>query len=188
MGFDVAIIGGGISGLSASLFTGHAGLKTVVFDTDKSQIKSVPSLRNYLGANEVSGDGLLDQYRKQVKDVVEFRNVEVDSIQKIDDIFSIQAGGETYVAERVVIATNIRTNLLEELGLEIGINENVKSGKVKKVIGVNWDGLTPIPKLYIAGLLTGIPSQALIASGQGASVGVKIAQEVTGEKYMWHDS
>lgn len=188
MSYDVAIIGGGISGLSAAIFTGHAGLRTVVFDTEKSQIKSVPSLRNYLGINEVSGDELLETYREQAKDYVEYKNVEVESIQKIDDIFSLQADGETYVAERVVIATNLRTNLLESLGLDIGINENVKSGKVKKVIGINWNGETTIPKLYVAGLLTGIPSQALIASGQGAAVGVKIAQEVTGEKYMWHDS
>lgn len=187
MKIDVVIIGGGISGLSAALFTGHAGLKTVVFDSGASQIKKVSTLYNNLGTPEVSGDELLQKYRQQLNGYAELKNEKVESLQKTGDTFTLQANGETYEADRVIIATNIHTELLEGLGLEIGVNENIKSGKIKKVVGVNWEGSTSIPNLYIAGLLAGIPSQVMIAAGQGAAVGVRIAQDATGEKYMWHD-
>lgn len=108
-------------------------------------------------------------------------------VEQMNRVVFIENGGETYKANRVIIATNMNTELLEALGLEIGVNENIKSGKIKKVVGVNWEGLTSIPNLYIAGLLAGIPIQVMIAAGQGSAVGVRIAQEVTGEKYMWHD-
>lgn len=187
MKLDVVIIGGGISGLSAALFTGHAGLKTIVFDTGLSQIKQVSALNNNLGSPGISGDELLQRYRQQLQGFAELKNAKVDSLQKENDSFIILADGETYEANRVIVATNINTELLEALGLEIGVNDNIKSGKIKKVVGVNWEGLTSIPNLYIAGLLAGIPSQVMIAAGQGAAVGVRVAQEATGEKYMWHD-
>lgn len=187
MKLDVAIIGGGISGLSAAVFTGHAGLKTVVFDSGVSQVKKVSSLNNNLGTPGISGEELLEKYRQQVKEYGEFKNAKVESLQKEGDVFTLQADGEIYEATRVIVATNIHTELLEGLGLEIGVNENIKSGKIKKVVGVNWEGVTSIPNLYIAGLLAGVPSQVMIAAGQGAAVGVRVAQEATGEKYMWHD-
>ncbi len=187
MKLDVAIVGGGISGLSAALYTGHAGLKTVVFDTVASQIKKVSALSNYLGTPGLSGDQLLEQFTKQIKDYAQLKQENVEGIQKEGDMFIVSTDKETYQAKRVIVATNVNTQLLEKLGFEIGINENIKSGKIKKVVGVNWEGITSIPNLYITGLLTGIPSQAMIAAGQGAAVGVRIAQEATGEKYMWHD-
>lgn len=187
MKIDVAIVGGGISGLSAALFTGHAGLKTIVFDTGESQIKKVNNLQNNLGIPGVSGVELLEKYQKQLHPYAEVRNAKVELLQKEGNRFILQADGETYEAERVIVATNLHTELLEALGFEIAVNENVKSGKVKKVVGVNWEGVTTIPNLYVAGLLAGLPSQVMIAAGQGSAVGVRVAQEATGEKYMWHD-
>ncbi|WP_147534262.1 NAD(P)/FAD-dependent oxidoreductase [Bacillus marasmi] len=187
MKIDVAIIGGGIAGLSAALFTGHAGLKTLVFDSGASQIKQVSTLNNNLGTPGISGEQLLNQYREQVNEFVEYRDAEVEFLQKEGDVFIVKAAGESYEADTVVVSTNLQTQLLENMGLEIGINENIKSGKIKKVVGVNWEGVTSIPNLFIAGLLAGVASQVMIVAGQGAAVGVRIAQKSTGEKYMWHD-
>ena len=155
MKLDVAIIGGGISGLSAALFTGHAGLRTVVFDSGESQIKKVSSLNNNLGTPGISGVQLIEEYQQQLKDYAEIKNVTVDTLQKGENGFSLQADGETYEADRVIVATNVNTQLLEALGLEIGVNENIKNGRIKKVVGVNWEGVSSIPNLYITGLLAG---------------------------------
>lgn len=184
---EVIVIGGGISGLSAALFTGHAGLKTIVFDAGESQIKKVAKLNNVLGAPGISGVELLEKYRQQLGNYAEVKNEKVDSLQKEGDIFIIKANGETYEAVRVIVATNIDTELLEANGLEILVNENIKNRKIKKVAGVNWEGVTSIPNLYVAGLLADLPSQVMIAAGQGAAVGVRVAQDATGDKYMWHD-
>lgn len=37
----------------------------------------------------------------------------------------------------MIITTNVQTDLLTKLGLEIVVNENSKNGKIKKVAGVN---------------------------------------------------
>ncbi len=187
MKVDVAIIGGGISGLSSAIYTGQAGLKTIVFDSGDSQIKKVSTLHNYLGTPKISGEKLIQTFRDQLQEYAEVKDAEVTSLKKEGEGFVLQAKGETYEARQVIIATNLQTDLLKELGFEIGVNENIKSGKIKKVIGVNWEGTTSIPNLYVAGLLSGIPSQAIIAAGQGAAVGVRVAQDATGDKYMWHD-
>lgn len=187
MQIDVAIIGGGISGLSAAIYTGHAGLKTVVFDSGDSQIKKVSSLHNYLGTPNISGEKLIQIFREQLQEYAEVKAAEVTSLKQEGEGFVLQAEEETYKATRVILATNIKTDLIEALGFEIAVNENIKSGKIKKVVGVNWEGTTSIPNLYIAGLLSGIPSQAVIAAGQGAAVGVRVAQDATSSKYMWHD-
>ena len=123
----------------------------------------------------------MERYRQQVKDYAEIKDVKVTSLKKSGDVFILEADGKTYEAERVIVATNIQYDLLEALGFEIEVNENVKSGKIKKVAGVDWEGITSIPNLYIAGLLAGVPSQVMIAAGQGAVVGVRVAQDATGE-------
>ncbi|WP_071394089.1 FAD-binding protein [Bacillus tuaregi] len=187
MKYDVAVIGGGISGLAAALFTGHAGLRTVVFDSGQSQIKKVSSIRNNLGAPGLSGDDLLSIYQSQLIDFAEIKHIAVETLKQDESGFSLIADGEAYDCDYVVVATNLDTSLLEALNFDIGVNENIKSGKIKKIVGVTQDGTTHIPNLYIAGLLAGIPSQVMVAAGQGAAVGIQIAQKATGDKYMWHD-
>ena len=81
---------------------------------------------------------MLEKYQQQVQDYAELKTAKVDYLaEKEGDVFTLQADGETYEADRVIVATNVQTVLLEALGLEIGVNPNIKSGKVKQVVGVN---------------------------------------------------
>lgn len=185
---EVIVVGGGVAGLAASLFTQKAGLRTLVFDTGVSQLKKVSMVWNYLGKIGDSGEQLLDNYRKQATDIgVEVRDEEVVSVKPEDGFFTVQTAEETYQAKYVVIATNMNTQLLSDLGFELAVNEKVPSGKIKMIKGIGWEGETRIANLYVAGLLAGLPSQAIIAAGQGAAVGVNIATKETGKTYMWHD-
>jgi thioredoxin reductase (NADPH) len=77
--------------------------------------------------------------------------------------------------------------LLESLGFELAVNEKVPSGKIKKVLGIDPDGTTKLPNLYITSLLAGISSQSVIAAGHGASIGISIVSKENGKAYMWHD-
>lgn len=185
---DVIVVGGGIAGLAASLFTQKAGLRTIVFDTGVSQLKKVSAVWNYMGKTGNSGEQMIEDYRNQVTNVgVELRDEEVLSVTQEEDSFVVQTAAETYSAKYVIIATNLNTQLLADLGFELVVNEKVPSGKIKQVKGIGWEGVTQLPNLYVAGLLAGVPSQAIIAAGQGAAVGVDIAAKATGKTYMWHD-
>jgi thioredoxin reductase (NADPH) len=78
----------------------------------------------------------------------------VEAITQIDNVFSVLlADGKELVAKHLVIATNLQTRLLENLGFELAVNEKVPSGKIKKVLGIEPDGTTNLPNLYITSLL-----------------------------------
>ncbi len=185
---DVLIIGGGIAGLSAAVYTAYGKLDTIVLDTEASQIKKVGTLHNYPGILETSGEQLVENMRKQAESFG--ANVQVDEVKEItphDGGFSVETETGTLAAKNVIIATNIKTDLLEKMGFNLTINGKVPSGKIKQVEGVGFDGKTSRENLYIAGLLTGLSSQSVIAAGQGAQLGVDIVTRETGKTFIWHD-
>lgn len=186
---DVLVIGGGISGGSAAIYTAQGGLKTAVIDSGKSQIKQVSKLFNYPGIKEITGSELLETIKDQaIAAGAEWIEGAVETVKKNDDVYSvILTDGKEIVSKHLVIATNLQTSLLESLGFELAVNEKVPSGKIKKVLGIDPDGTTKLANLYITSLLAGLSSQTIIAAGHGASIGISIVSKETGKTYMWHD-
>jgi thioredoxin reductase (NADPH) len=131
---DVLVIGGGISGGSAAIYTAQGGLRTAVIDSGKSQVKQVSQLYNYPGIIEISGTALMDTIKHQaIASGAEWTEGVVESVTQIDRVFSILlADGKELAAKHLIIATNLQTTLLEGLGFELAVNEKVPSGKLKK--------------------------------------------------------
>ena len=186
---DVLVIGGGISGGSAAIYTSQGGLKTAVIDSGKSQIKQVSKLFNYPGVKEIAGSELLENIKDQaLASGTEWYEGAVESVERVEEGYSvIMNDGKELTSKYLVIATNLQTSLLEKLGFELAVNEKVPSGKIKKVLGIDHDGTTKLPNLYITSLLAGLSSQSVIAAGHGASIGIAIVSKETGKTYMWHD-
>jgi len=63
--FYVIIVGGGIAGGSAAMYTAYAGLKTIVFDTEASQLFETEVIQNYPGIPLISGRQLWQTIQKQ---------------------------------------------------------------------------------------------------------------------------
>lgn len=185
---DVLIIGGGIAGLSASIFTQKSGLTTYVFDRGESQIHDVKQISNFPGVDPMSGEELRSKMLRQAEGFgVILKRESVIAVKQTPEGFAIMTDSSTYQARFVIVATNRHTVLLEDLGLELVVNEKVPSRKIKQVIDLTPDGETSIPNLFVAGLLSGVSSQAVIAAGQGAQVGVNVASRAKEKPYMWHD-
>lgn len=186
---DVLVVGGGISGGSAAIYTAQGGLDTAVIDSGKSQIKQVSKVFNYPGIKEITGPELLGNIKEQaVAAGTEWFEGTVQSVEQKESAFEVSlADGRKLETKYLVVATNIQTSILESIGFELAVNEKVPSGKIKKVLGIDPDGKTHIPNLYITSLLAGLSSQSVIASGHGASVGISIMSIETGKSYMWHD-
>jgi len=142
--YDVVIIGSGPSGLSAAIYTGQAGLKTLVVGGFGSQLSEAPHVTNYLGFESVSGVELLAKFETHIKKIP---NIEL----KFEDVVEITKGRAiitsktTYKTKAVIIASGAGHNKLrikgenEYLGRGVSYcavcDGNFFKGKVVAVLG-----------------------------------------------------
>lgn len=187
--YDVIVIGGGVSGCSAALYTSFGNLRTLVIDSGKSQIVPISKVVNYPGIKETTGESLLSTMKEQALEYkAEWTEAVVTDLKADGDIYNVFTGDDhTYQAKYIIIATNINTELLESLGFVIEVNDKVPNGRIKSVQGVNFDGTTAMNNVFIAGLLAHLSTQSVIAAGQGAQIGIDIVSKETAKPFVWHD-
>jgi len=106
---EVAIVGGGIAGLSAAIYLGRAQRDTLVIDSGHSMAVWEPKVENYLGfAEGIHGEELLKRGCRQAKRCdVRFVRDEVQRIRSKKDLFVLRGRRATYRANRVLLATGI---------------------------------------------------------------------------------
>lgn len=180
---DVLVVGGGLSGLSASIFLARANLRTIVFDTGASTIQPVSMVNNYLGFPEgIAGAELLERGRQQARRFgVEVRMEHVEKVRRREDgSFEVRAPSRAYRASILLVASNKNTQVATDLGLLLG-------GRNKRFIEHDGAGRTSLPKVYVCGRITEHPSQAAISVGSGAIAALTIVQDVRGQYYVDHD-
>lgn len=104
--YDVIIIGKGPAGVSASLYTVRANLKTLIIGQNDSALLKAEKIENYYGFSDViSGQKLLEEGEKQaVRLGTEILDDKVISIQQDKDFKVFTADGQ-YEAKTVLIAT-----------------------------------------------------------------------------------
>lgn len=105
--YDVVIIGGGPSGLTAGIYCGRARLKTLILEqavvgglaTNTSEIE------NYPGFPEgISGSGLMDLFHKQAKKFgVDFKLTNVKTIDFSGDVKIVETFRNRYESKTVII-------------------------------------------------------------------------------------
>jgi len=104
--YDAIIIGRGPAGISASLYTARANLKTLVIGKNESALRKAGKIENYYGFSEIiSGEHLLQEGEKQaLRFDVQIRDDEVISIGQ-NDFFEVITTTEKFTAKAVLIAT-----------------------------------------------------------------------------------
>jgi len=118
--YDVIIIGRGPAGISASIYTARANLKTLVIGKDDSALKKAGKIENYYGFSEIiTGEQLLAEGEKQaLKFDVRILDDEVISITH-DGLFEVCTAEEKFTARAVLLATGqqrkkLKINKLDE--------------------------------------------------------------------------
>lgn len=128
MKFDVAVIGGGPAGLSASIFTTRAGLKTICFErlAVGGQAALSYDIANYPGFENISGFDLTQKMFNQAKNLeTEFVFSSVENIKKTKSGFLIKTKKNSYEAKKLIIAcgtTSRKLGLGEEKFIGKGIS------------------------------------------------------------------
>jgi thioredoxin reductase len=117
--FDVAIVGAGIAGLSASLFLARAGRSIVVFDAGNQRILSVDRVREFLGFDGWEPARMLAHGREEARRYgAQWRAQAVDSIlPRLDGTFDVLARGDLIRARTVVLATGLIDKLPDLSGV-----------------------------------------------------------------------
>lgn len=129
--FDVIIIGSGPAGLTAAIYTTRAALKTLVIAGEKwgGQLMLTSLVENFPGFPEgIQGPDLMLNMRKQAEHhgavVKEVNFTEGDFTKQP---FMITAGGETYTAKAVILASGADARWLGVKGEEEKIGKGVSS-------------------------------------------------------------
>ena len=119
MEYDVIIIGSGPAGISASLYTARANLKTLIISKGIGILQKVNKIDNYYGLeSSVTGEELQEIGINQAKKLgVQF---EEDEVLKIDyeDSFIVETINSKYKAKAVIMATGTSRKLPKINGIK----------------------------------------------------------------------
>ena len=104
--YDLAIIGGGISGLTAAIYATRYMLKTIVISKDiGGVITKSPRVENWPGFKSISGLDLMDKVEKQAVALgAEIINESTKELKKENDIFKIKTAEKDIEAKAVILA------------------------------------------------------------------------------------
>ncbi|WP_457628952.1 thioredoxin-disulfide reductase [Oceanithermus sp.] len=107
--YDVIIIGGGPAGLTAGIYAGRGGLKTVILEKGLpgGQIAQTDEVENYPGFPEgITGPELANRMAEQARKFgAEVVMDEVQGLEKADEGFLVKGFERNYRAKSVIIAT-----------------------------------------------------------------------------------
>ena len=121
--YDVIIIGAGPAGISASLYTKRANLKTLVIykETEKSSLEKTEKIENYYGfKNGIGGKELYRNGIEQAKQLgIIILEEEVTNIKKEDEYFEVQTLKQDIKTKRIILATGNKKNKPQIKGIEM---------------------------------------------------------------------
>lgn len=180
--YHVLVVGGGVAGLTAGMFTARHGLETVVIDAGGSILRRNAHLENFPGFPAgVNARQFLDLLREQASNAdCEHHSGTVTTVTTTDDGFLVETeDGASYQTEYVIAATKNSTSYLD--GVEgVGV---VTRGKT--FVDTDDRGRTGVDGLYAAGRLAEKPHQAIVAAGHGAEVAITLLED--DDRPFYHD-
>ncbi|MFW5956370.1 MAG: FAD-dependent oxidoreductase [Halorhabdus sp.] len=178
---DVVVVGGGVAGLMAGIYTARHDFETRVFDTDESLLNRNAHLENVPGFPAgINARLWLELLAEQAERAgAKITASEVTAVEGGDGgAFRIETAEEVLETSRVVLATKNTVDYLDVEGVEI-----VDRGKT--FLETDERGRTAVEGCYAAGRLAGKPHQAAIAAGHGAEVGVTLLEDA--DVGFYHD-
>lgn len=181
-GYDVVIVGGGIAGLSASVFTARADFETLVLDAGGSILRRNAHLENFPGFPAgINARQLLDLVGEQAERAgADRRLATVAAVEVTEEGFAVRTDAdERYASESVIAATKNETAYLDAID-GVGLIDRGKT-----FVDIDEHGRTGVDGLYAAGRLAEKPHQAVVAAGHGAEVAVTLLED--DDRPFYHD-
>ena len=108
---DIIIIGGGPAGMTAALYALRNNKSVLILEKEAfgGQIATSPRLENYPTIESISGTEWADRLFEQITNLgAEFELEEVESIEKVDNIFHVKTNYGEREAQAVIIANGVK--------------------------------------------------------------------------------
>jgi thioredoxin reductase (NADPH) len=181
---DVLIVGGGVAGLTAGVFTARAGLVTLIVNDGESILRRNAHLENFPGFpagvnSRLFLEMLEEQARRAGCEFLEGRVTAVERVEDAEGDAGFRIGledGEELDAGRVIAASWSDVSYLE--GLDVDLDQR---GSDRFVIGHDDGGpragRTGVDGLYVAGRLSEAFHQTVVSAGNGAQVALTLIHD-----------
>lgn len=185
----VVVVGGGVAGLQAGVFTSKAGEDTVVLDTDETLVYSTSNIQNLIGHESITGKEIINSGREKLEDFGgEYIEEEVEKVEKEGEEFKITTNESEYRSKYVIVASAGSFDFLESL--DISYEEGVEGPYMmeKHIVTDSSNKAEGIENLYVAGLSNSWEYQTSTALGDGAKAAVNLLTDLYGEPYTDHDT
>lgn len=208
--FDLIIIGGGPAGISAGIYAGRQGVKTLLLTEGfgGQMAKKAVEIENYPGFPKISGLDLINRFEEHLRN---FKNVEIkmETIKKLDrsgDIFVIKTVSGKYMAKTAIIASGAEPRMLNATGEKEFIGKGVSycpicdgplfRNKEVAIIGGGNAGCEAaiflfnyVKKLYILEFLAQLGAEkanqeAILKSGKAEIITNAKLKEIRGDKFV----
>ena len=178
---DVLVVGAGVAGLTAGIFTARAGLDTLLVNHGESILNRNSHLENVPGFPAgVNSRLFLEMTEDQARrSGCEFREGEVVAVREVANGFAVELPDDTISARYVIAASWSDSSYLE--GLDVELN---KRGS-KQYVGIDARGHTSVEGLYAAGRIAEQYHQTVVAAGHGAQVALTLIDD--SEVPFYHD-
>ena len=117
---DVVIIGGGVAGLSAGMYAGRLGMKTLtVGENIGGTITLTTGIENYPGFKSISGSELAAKLKEHAQAYgAELVEDSVTEIKRAGDCFEVFTSDKKFLSRCIIFATGTRHRKLEVPGSE----------------------------------------------------------------------
>lgn len=126
--YDIIIIGAGPGGLTAGLYAGRAGMKTLILDkgiTGGAGLM-VPSMENYPGYELIAGMSLIAKMKAQSEKNADIHEMEgVETIDRVEDGFVINTFKDKYFTKLIILATGTTHKKLDVPGEDQHVGSGV---------------------------------------------------------------
>lgn len=125
--YDVAIIGGGVAGLGAAIYSGRFNLKVAIFaETLGGTIILTDVVENYPGFKKITGYDLAEELKKHMEDYkVDLFEEKVSDIKKAGKDFEVESSERKIKAKTIIFATGTVFKKLGVPGEEEYANKGV---------------------------------------------------------------
>ncbi len=182
----VTVIGGGIAGLQAAVFTAKAGEDTLVIDNGQSLVENTSNIQNLIGHDSVAGHELLNSGEEKLDEFgAEKKEETVEKLERADEGLRIVTDKDEYESEYVVIAS---AGILDYIELdEVEFEDGVEGANMMDEHVVTDESNRAAENIYAAGLANTWEYQTSIGIGDGAKAAVNLLTDLRGSPFVDHD-